>query len=71
VRCTVDQWCSFENSFGLSVVFRLEFLVLVFRCGSCMLLVVNACIVIPAKARDYVFTSVGLSVCLFVCLLPR
>ena len=25
-------------------------------------------IIIPAKARDYVFTSVGLSVCLFVCL---
>ena len=23
---------------------------------------------IPAKARDYVFTGVGLSVCLFVCL---
>jgi len=27
--------------------------------------------VIPAKARDYVFTGVGLSVCLSVCLLPR
>ena len=25
-------------------------------------------IIIPAKARDYVFTGVGLSVCLFVCL---
>ena len=25
----------------------------------------------PAKVRDYVFTGVGLSVCLFVCLLPR
>ena len=25
-------------------------------------------VVIPAKARDYVFTGVGLSVCLFVCL---
>ena len=25
-------------------------------------------IVIPAKARDYVFTGVGLSVCLSVCL---
>jgi len=24
-------------------------------------------IIIPAKARDYVFTGVGLSVCLFVC----
>ena len=24
--------------------------------------------VIPAKARDYVFTGVGSSVCLFVCL---
>ena len=24
-------------------------------------------LVIPAKARDYVFTGVGLSVCLFVC----
>ena len=23
---------------------------------------------IPAKARDYIFTGVGLSVCLFVCL---
>jgi len=23
--------------------------------------------IIPAKARDYVFTGVGLSVCLFVC----
>ena len=28
-------------------------------------------IIIPAKARDYVFTGVGLSVCLSVCLLPR
>jgi len=28
-------------------------------------------IVIPAKAMYYVFTGVGLSVCLFVCLLPR
>jgi len=29
--------------------------------------------IIPAKAfaRDYVITGVGLSVCLFVCLLPR
>jgi len=26
------------------------------------------CLVIPAKARDYVFAGVGLSVCLFVCL---
>ena len=25
-------------------------------------------LVIPAKARDYVFTGVGLSVCLSVCL---
>jgi len=25
-------------------------------------------IIIPAKVRDYVFTGVGLSVCLFVCL---
>jgi len=24
-------------------------------------------IIIPAKAMDYVFTGVGLSVCLFVC----
>ena len=24
-------------------------------------------LVIPAKARDYVFTGVGLSACLFVC----
>ena len=29
------------------------------------------CIIIPAKARDYVFTGVGLFVCLFVCWLPR
>ena len=28
-------------------------------------------IIIPAKARDYGVTGVGLSVCLFVCLLPR
>ena len=30
-------------------------------------------IIIPTKAfaRDYVITGVGLSVCLFVCLLPR
>ena len=28
-------------------------------------------LVIPAKARDYVFTGVGLSVCLSVFLLPR
>ena len=28
-------------------------------------------IIIPAKARDYVFTGVGLSVCLSVCLLPQ
>ena len=28
-------------------------------------------VVIPAKARDYVFTGVGLSVSLSVCLLPR
>jgi len=27
--------------------------------------------IIPAKARDYVFTGVGLSVCLSLCLLPR
>jgi len=27
--------------------------------------------IIPAKARDYGITGVGLSVCLFVCLLPR
>ena len=29
--------------------------------------------IMPAKAfaRDYVITGVGLSVCLFVCLLPR
>ena len=32
---------------------------------------VCVCFIIPAKARDYVFTGVGLSVCLFVCLLPR
>jgi len=25
-------------------------------------------VIIPAKARDYVFTGVGLSVCLSVCL---
>jgi len=28
-------------------------------------------IVIPAKARDYVFTSVGLSVCLFVTMITK
>ena len=28
----------------------------------------NCVFVIPAKARDYVFTGVGLSVCLSVCL---
>ena len=28
-------------------------------------------VIIPAKARDYAFTGVGLSVCLSVCLLPR
>jgi len=26
------------------------------------------CFIIPAKARDYVFTGIGLSVCLLVCL---
>ena len=37
-----------------------------------MVVVVNGCS-IPAKAfaRDYVITGIGLSVCLFVCLLPR
>ena len=29
---------------------------------------VCVCFIIPAKVRDYVFTGVGLSVCLFVCL---
>ena len=29
------------------------------------------CVIIPAKSRDYVFTGVGLFVCLSVCLLPR
>ena len=28
-------------------------------------------LVIPAKARDYGITGVGLYVCLFVCLLAR
>ena len=28
-------------------------------------------IIIPAKARDYVFTSVGLSVCLFVSTITK
>ena len=38
--------------------------------GTCFAVHANNCfsIVIPAKARDYVFTGVGLSVCLFVCL---
>jgi len=26
------------------------------------------CLIIPVKAREYVFTGVGLSVCLCVCL---
>jgi len=33
-------------------------------------LIVMDSIIIPAKARDYGITGVGLSVCLFVCLLP-
>ena len=43
---------------------------------SFVMLQVHTClntIIIPAKAfaRDYIITGVGLSVCLFVCLLPR
>jgi len=33
-----------------------------------ILTVISSFIIIPAKARDYVFTGVGLSVCLSVCL---
>jgi len=36
-----------------------------------VVVVVVVIIIIPAKARDYVSTGVGLSVCLSVCLLPR
>ena len=32
-----------------------------------VVVVVVVIIIIPAKARDYVSTGVGLSVCLFVC----
>jgi len=41
------------------------------RCGQQTLIGIrsgSACFMIPAKARDYVFTGVGLSVCLSVCL---
>ena len=37
----------------------------------CYATAVESGIIIPAKARDYVFTGVGLFVCLSVCLLPR
>jgi len=33
--------------------------------------VLNTALVIPAKARDYVFTGVGLSVCLFVTTITK
>ena len=37
------------------------------HCVDCSLSVLSV-FIIPAKARDYVFTGVGLSVCLSVCL---
>jgi len=37
------------------------------HCVDCSLSMLSV-FIIPAKARDYVFTGVGLSVCLFVCL---
>jgi len=42
-------------------------------CMLCYVTLCNIVFIIPAKAfaRDYVITGVGLSVCLFVCLLPR
>jgi len=37
----------------------------------CYSVTTDVFVIIPAKARDYVFTGVGLFVCLSVCLLPR
>ena len=57
------------------VVVLTEIITPAINCCHCIPLsfhsVYRDCIIIPAKARDYVFTGVGLSVCLSVCLLPR